>query len=302
MKLNIRNTALFILILVISVRPVQSQIVRNSWVVWGSTGQSFISNGAARTSVSGQPGGALGGGYELQHNRFLLQVGAEIVSYKSMMTLTDTAFTANMTDTEGYNYKGLFSFRNISDKQQLINLGIPVLIGYNSPVSGFYFMTGAKVLLHLKGSSNTLSTVTTQAVYDNIIGQDGDGLLTDMPNHGLSTENRTVKNSFRLSTAYTASFEVGYSFRKYPEQKENHHLRIALFCDYSIFPVQAGQRTNQLFVNTTASASYKPAINSLIFNQIPAGKITSIFTGLKVYYIINIPKRYKCRCESQRRP
>lgn len=302
MKLNICKTALFILLFIILIRPTQSQILKNNWVIWGSAGPSFISNGAAHTSVSGHTGTALGGGYELQRNRFLFQIGAELISYKSAMALSDTTFMANMTDTEGDNYKGIFTFRNISDKQQLINLGIPVLAGYNSPVSGFYFMTGAKVLLHLQGSSNTISRVTTQAVYDNIIGQNGDGLLTDMPNHGLSTENRTVKSNFRLSTAYTATLEIGYSFRKYPEQKEKHHWRVALFCDYSVFPVQASRQTNQLFVNTTGPDDYKPAINNLIFNQIPTGKITSVFTGLKVYYIINIPKRYNCRCESQQRP
>lgn len=276
----------------------KSQTKSSKFIVWTSAGSSRIMNAVTGVNVLNSVGTSFGGGYELHYNHFLFQTGVEVISIKSKMTMSDTIYSTRMTDTEGVSYKGLFTFNDISDKQRMINLGIPVLFGYSSPVTGFYFLTGGKVLFNLYGSSSTFSLVTTQAIYDNIIGEDGAGLLTEMPNHGLSTESRTIKNSFKFNTAYAGTFEVGYSLQKHTRKDEDNHLRIALFCDYGIFSISANQKTDQLFVNSALTGEFKPTIGSLIFNNISTNRITTLYLGLKLYYIFNLVPENDCKCES----
>ncbi len=278
----------------------QSQTKSNKFVVWTVGGLSRIMNTASNINVVNNSGTSFGAGYELHYNHFIFQTGVEVLSNKSKMTISDTIFSTRMTDTEGDSYDGLFSFKDICDKQRMINLGIPLLFGYSSKVSGFYFLTGGKVQLNLYGRSSTHSLVTTQAIYDKIIGEDGCGLISNMPNHGLSTENRIVKNSFKLNTAYAGTFEVGYSLQKIARKDVANHLRIALLYDFGIFTINANQKTNQLVVNTELTGEFKPTIGSLIFNNISTNRIATLYFGIKLYYIFNLVPENDCKCESFR--
>ncbi len=264
---------------------------------WTSGGYSCITNGVPETNMLGGTGMALGGGYELHYDHFALQTGLELIYGTSRMNRNDFIYTQSMQDSEGSPYQGYFEFKNIVDQQKMINVGVPLMFGYQS-VGNFYFLLGGKVLFHLYGSSITSTNVTSKAYYGNIIGDDDDGIFSEIPTHGLTTERRSVRNSLRLKNIFIASIETGFFLTKpnHSHATNNHKsIRLALFADYGFSPIS--DMSEDLIVNISKTGEYKPAINGFLYHNVQSAFLNTLFIGVKFTTVFCIKKKYDCKCE-----
>ena len=305
MRKEMRKIVLLPLLVFLSaftVLPLQAQpsVNVNNFLLWGSTGYSRISNNAPDTKASGRNGMALGGGYEMHFTNFLLQTGLELSYYTSDMSLKDTLVSVPMVDTEGNSYTGQFTFQHTTDRQSIFNVGIPLMFGYESP-EGMYFAIGGKAMLNLTGRSKTTTYVTSTAYYDDLIGDNNNGIQSNMPDHGLTSEWRTVKSSFHLQTLFFGSIEAGYTLGKNPEDfslSNKPKIRLSVFCDYGFAPVATKDKTDNLFVNTSNSGEYLPAIQSYLLHNLQTNRLNVLYAGLKVTVLFGI-KKYSCHCTKE---
>ncbi|MDP4202092.1 MAG: hypothetical protein Q8861_05310 [Bacteroidota bacterium] len=290
---------LIVVLSVWNIEPVASQQDQNQnrFLLWGSGGYSQITNDAPVTAPHGNVGIAIGIGYELLFNRLLVQTGIELSHYTSKMSLIDTALVVSMVDTEGTPFNGNFTFQNTEDAQQITNVGIPLMLGYESP-KGFYVALGGKAMLNIVGRSKAKTYVTSTASYTDVIGDNNDGIFSDMPNHGLTMEPRTVKTSIQLHTIFAGSVEAGYTFGKKSEDfsvKNRPKIRLSMFCDYGIASVAEKDKPASLFVNTSNAGGFTPAISGYLLNDIRSNRLNILYVGLKVTVLFS-PKKYGCNC------
>ncbi len=290
---------LIIVLTVWNIEPAVSQQGQNqnNFLLWGSGGYSRITNDAPVTTTHGNVGMALGAGYELHFNSLLVQTGIELSHYTSKMSLRDTSLVVSMVDTEGTPFNGHFTFQNTEDAQQITNVGIPLMLGYESP-KGFYVALGGKAMLNFAGRSKATTNVTSTASYSDVIGDNNDGILSDMPNHLLTMEPRTVKSSIQLHAIFAGSVEAGYTFGKNPEDfsvKNRPKIRLSMFCDYGFAPVAEKDKPGSLFVNTSNAGGFTPAISGYLLNDIRSNRLNIMYVGLKVTVLFS-PKKYGCNC------
>ncbi len=279
----------------------QSNVNTNNFLIWGSGGYSRISNDAPAANAVGNAGGAVGAGYEIHFkNNMLLQTGLELSCLTSKMKMKDTLLVVPMIDTENDLYEGRFAFQNTHDMQKILNVGIPLMIGYESP-NGLYFAVGGKAVLNIAGQSRTTTTVTSTAYYDNLIGLNNTGILSNMINHGLFTETRSVNSSLRLHTIFSCSVEAGYTFGKNAEEfsvKNRPKIRLSMICDYGFAPVAEKDKPVSLFVNTSTTGGFTPAINGYLLNDISSNRLNILYVGLKVTVLFGV-KKYGCNCAKE---
>lgn len=279
----------------------QSNVNTNNFLIWGSGGYGRIGNDAPATNAIGNAGGAVGAGYEIHFkNNMLLQTGLELSYLTSRMNLKDTSLVVPMIDTENDSYEGRFAFQNTHDMQKILNVGIPLMIGYESP-NGLYFAVGGKAMLNLSGSSRTTTTVTSTAYYDNLIGLNNTGVLSNMLNHALLTETKSVNSSLQLHAIFAGSVEAGYTFGKKSDDfsvKNKPKIRLSMFCDYGFASVAEKDKPGFLFVNTSTTGGFTPAISGYLLNGIESNRLNILYVGLKVTVLFGV-KKYGCNCSAE---
>jgi hypothetical protein len=293
---------LLTLMLLSSVIPAFTQVKNhtNNLIIWGGGGYGKLMNGSSETSVSGKPGFILGCGYEWNIKNISVQTGLELSHYSSTMAMKDTLLVLSMVDTDGDTFDGYFYFNNTKDNQSITNLSIPLMIGYQSP-SGFYIMGGGKIGVTLTGSSKTTSEVTSMAYYENLIGNNGTGFFTNMPNHGLDTEPRSMKSSIKFNSIFFGSLEAGWNFGKNREtsryiRNKNVTYRLGLFLDYGFAPVTTKNRVDYIIVNSSNTEEIVPAIQGYLTHNVSSGYVNTLLVGVKLTVLFNLDKK-ECKCE-----
>jgi len=277
----------------------QREINETHLLLSGSSGFCQIKNGATISNDKGNVGFAVGTAFERQYKSFLFQTGIELSLYRSTMNLKDTLQDLDMVDTEDMSFRGHFTFTKIRDLQRLTNIAIPLMVGFES-WNGYFVSVGGKAMLNLAGNTTTSSRVNLRAYYPNIIGENNDGGLSNMPNHGLSTVTRVVRGSFKLNALFVGSIECGYTV---PIKYENHirstkpKLRLSLFCDYGIAPVKKSKKTTDLFTNTSTMGEVSPAIRSYLFNDMKSNRLNVMYAGVKVTVVFGL-KVFECFCDN----
>ncbi|MCL2414662.1 MAG: hypothetical protein FWC94_05345 [Bacteroidales bacterium] len=298
MKSIVKILFLIFTLLLISVQPVFSQHGRNSSsnsiALWTNAGYSSIMNHSPATRAIGGLGGAIGIGYEYRaRSGFLLQTGFELSLYNSVMRRNDTLHIVPMIDTEGRAFDGLFSFENISSRQQLVNIGPTLMLGTQFQ-NNFYFLVGGKVKFNIDGAERASSDVTKRARYDNIIGDDHDGILSDMPSHGLRINQRSHNSSLKMNTLFIGSVEVGYVFSTGNSRTpRSTRMRLSVFLDYGFSPVS--RSNNDLIINNSPTSEYTPKIAVFLHHDVQSGFFNTLFTGLRLTTLFDIrPRRIDC--------
>lgn len=273
---------------------------KNRIALWGASGFANIANGAPKTETIGGMGLNIGAGYEFDYNNFMVQTGVELSHYASYMGMKDSLHIIPMFDTEGYPFDGYYTFRHTQDLQSITNVGFPLMIGYQT-VSGYYFLAGAKVKLHLTGNSRVRTQVTSKAYYTNIIGDNHDGFFTNMPNHGLYTELRYVDTPIKMNTMFVGSLEVGtyLTANHYftALRNTNTNMRLSLFCDYGFAPVKTSDKVDNIIVNISDTDEYIPAISGYLYHDVKSDFINTLLVGLKFTILFNVDKTPCTHCE-----
>jgi len=313
----VRNTAgisfLIFILLLVSVQTAFTQHGRNnssnSIALWTNAGYSSIMNHSPATRAIGGLGGAIGIGYEYRaRSGFLLQTGFELSLYNSLMRRNDTLHIVPMVDTEGRAFDGLFSFENINSRQQLVNIGPTLMLGTQFQ-NNFYFLVGGKVKFNIDGAERPNSDVTKRARYDNIIGDDHDGILSDMPNHGLMTNQRSHDSPLNINPLFIGSVEVGRVFVTRNSRDNRHRgmgnfrnnggtrMRLSVFCDYGFS--QASRSNNNLIINNSHTSEYTPLITGFLNYDVNSRFFNTLFVGVKLTILFDTPRRCHCRQQLQ---
>ena len=308
---------LFLFSLTICVSSIYAQglYYNHNLVFWGGTGYSSVLAQTPDMSSRGRIGANIGVGYEYHYKKFILHTGLDVQRFASAAVFSDVRSIVSMRDTGGREFEGIFDLRDNKERQVFNNLSIPLLFGFS--FYDVYFLAGGKFQLNVNNKISTVSHVTATAIYGNIIGSDGNGLLYDMPNHGLTTTEQTVESSIEISPVYTASFEIGKVFKPtvrrisgnardeyFRIQKENrnwlkssifsrHYYRLALFCDYGFTTIK--NPSSELIVNRAVQAQgYSPALNHMLYT---VEKFNPFYAGLKFTLLFEFTGKYPCQCQ-----
>ena len=297
MKHTAKTISIIFVLLIISTQALFSQQRndRHSLALWTAAGYSSINNHSPLTQARGGLGNSIGIGYEFSHRRgFLLQTGVEFSRYSSLMNHNDTLHIVNMISTTGFPYEGHFSFRRISDRQNLLNAA-PVLLLGSDFRNGFFFLAGGKVMFNIDGTSRTRSEITKRAYFDDIIGGGGGG-IGDMPNHGLGTEWRSHRSPLSISPVFIGSLEAGYLF---PSRNSNNRVRyrLSVFADYGFSPANS-TANNELIINPITTGEYLPVINGFLHHDVSSSFINTLFAGVR--FTILFGGSSGCNCFWQR--
>lgn len=296
--------SLFVILLLLISLPNLGQIIssdsKHNFVLWTSGGYSSLMNDASDVSAVGGGAATVGAGYELHWQHLMLQLGGELSYCSSHMNRADSLITQPLLDSQGSHYTGLFTLRNNSSLQSLFATAMPVMVGYKLD-NGMYALVGAKFLVNLIGTSSTYTTVTSEAQYPNIIGNNN-GVIGNMPNHGLDTQTRIQKNTFNLNPGLALSFELGMPIFNAPRGSSTKNnlaiYRLAFFCEYGMYTFSSAYKTNPLFINTASNSAYSPALNGFLFYNTTSASINTIIVGLKLTAVFG-KKTSTCRCEHQ---
>jgi len=268
----------------------------NNFLIWSSGGISKFINDAPSTNTAINFGSAVGVGYEVYLNSCFLRFGTELCYNSSEIRLKDTAFVKQMKDSESILFNANFTFKNTADFIKITNVGIPIQIGYESPKRNFYSI-GGKFMINLGERSRTSTIVTKTATYSDIIGDYNDGTLSNMPNHGLTTNKRIVNSKSKLGQIYFGSLEMGHTFvnnSQAYELKMKPRLRVSVFFDYGIAPITINKES--IFVNNSKTDEYIPAIKDYVLNEKNSSYIGIFYLGVKISAVFGVTK-YKCKCK-----
>jgi len=277
---------------------------RNSFALWTDVGYSSIMNHSPETQALGGFGGAIGIGYEFIARRgFLLRTGLELSLYNSLMRRSDTLHVVPMRDTQDRLFEGRFHFENIHSRQQIANVGPSLMVGMQS-ANNFYCLVGGKVKFNIHGAERTRTDVTKTAFYDFLVGDNHDGILSNMPNHGLTTERRFHDSPLRINPLFIGSIESGYvfylggsRFTRNPRNPGNTRMRLSVFCDYGFSPVSASATNYDLIINKSHTSQYIPHITGFLHHDVRSNFFNTLFAGVRLTILFGIPPKFPCKWE-----
>jgi hypothetical protein len=288
MKKNILLTLLF------SVVYAAAQTT-NSFALWTSGGyNNFLSNVENIKRIGGI-GGNLGIGYDLRKNGFLMQTGVEYQHYTSNAKITNFTENIQMRNSEGDVYDGIFIFENNRDRQTMGNSAAVLKLGFITS-SNFYMLFGGKYAYNIYGSAKTYTKAISKAYYDHLIGEDDNGIFSDMPNHGYYTKKRILKEKFAFQPIFFGSVEAGLQIDG--KKLLGATWRIAFFCDFGFTAL----KTKPLLYTSrikdiSITEEFKPAVRPFAFNH-TIDRINPLFTGVKLTLLWGneIQNNRKCKC------
>lgn len=216
-------------------RPKAHRDTRHYFYSNTTAAYSILLDGYNNTNEHGGFACILGLGYSFRVPNFWFEVGAELQELSSYMQLIDDISDMRVKDTEGdiaiYHYNKDYWY----DRQDLLYVGVPVMLGYHH-YKGFSVGAGLKYSLRLYGVSHNRLTYSTSATYSNYI-EDFEG----MDNHDYSDYNRYVREQItdKMNHKWSACFEIGYTIynnhNNYTSIKNRHVVcRLTGFLEYGL--------------------------------------------------------------------
>lgn len=205
----------------------------NNFLIWSAAGYSANNYPLSEITQKGGTSYSTGFGFEHNYYHFQIRTGLDFSFNTSNVKITDSSISAPLTDSEGMAYTGIFDFTNHYGSNRSINFGLPVMMGYRF-FNGMYFLVGAKWNYNLSAVNVSTANLTKRAIYSQLIGDNSDGVLSDIPNHGLMTKEISVIKTFQYKDVFTGSLELGFDLNGniYKHNKTNKpDIRFAFFLD-----------------------------------------------------------------------
>lgn len=255
-------------------------------------------------SVTQTPGGAalgLGVCYEYQIDRLRLQLGAGVRWQDVKHYMADTTFIRDYVhDTQGYNYRLRYDFRNREDISRNLYVQIPVMFGYG--FYNVYLMVGAKFNFAIAGNTCVLDTGVTTGTYSQYLG-----LFEEMDNHGLRKDVPFYDGHMQrlqLKTDILLSAEIGYEWvwerekdHRKSRTREENRFRLALFGDYGVLNSNPKNNYDAIYIPEGPYQWDFPAYkrNHVFSSSMAQGReIHNFFAGIKLTFLIGFTVEYKC--------
>ena len=279
---------------------------KHSLGLWAEGGASAFLDNMEQTKYALGGGGAAGFGYELQHKRFLMDIGVEFQYASTFATMNPLQEgPISMIDDDPMNtlelrrYNGYFDFLKRQDISNIGTVNIPVMFG--GKFRHVYFLVGAKVGLNMMYSSKVKAE--TNHVGEYLAFMDP---FQNMPNHYFCTdeiESQPNSVAFFGQLDVKASLELGYAFG---DPKKVVNYRVGVFADYGVLNVNTGAKNNSFVTLPTGSdlqfqqvmTAIQQSSNHIYSTGLAQGKnVNSLFAGVKFTVWFRMPSKTDCRCE-----
>jgi len=298
---------------------VETKRCRHEFSIWGAGGISTLNYTPSIGERKPGMGGAFGMGYTyFFHRNWGIHIGAEMAVYNTTFRMkefrdmyTRQGFDNLTPDWMGENeiidYHTELS--NYTEKQQLYNINIPLMLQFQTPLAGgkhqFFASAGAKLGIPIQNTYKVTDATLYTWYYDYKSNEEFRPYPGfDMEEFGVFHKNYSTKklsNTFKI--AGLASAETGVKFFLNPKLS----LYVGAYLDYGFNNISK-HRGNRFFEFEPENA--KMISNSILTSQyIDNGKPTANFTnkvlplsfGLKLRLGINTcPKPKKPEKKTQR--
>lgn len=202
-----------------------------------------------------------------------VQTGIGLQTYSSLSTL-NLLTTTFAVDTDGDLYTFKTHFKNWQEKQRVLFLEIPLTVQMRQVINDKFSLlasTGAKLSIPIKTSFTTTGgELVTSGYYDTWNVE-----LTDMQQHGFSTNLRSYQGAYTLKSSGVALIEIGGLYKLV----KNIELYSGMYVNYGL--------SNLLSPNSKVIYQFDGVYNGILnSNQISNAKTFAF--GLKVGLLIGL--------------
>lgn len=199
-----------------------------AWHLYREDNTTLEHNSLAQPKVGA--GVAIGGVYQFQYDKFLLQTGL-MASEAWLRHKFDTIVVERkMKDTEGYDFIYRGELYDRVDCALLTEVSVPLMLGAN--VGSFYILAGAKCVVTVYGLSFQKALLNTKGDY----GGRYYGVLENMPQHGFySAKELENKSALKMRPDVRLCAELGWvcHLSKYSNPKAPK-LQVGAFVEYGV--------------------------------------------------------------------
>jgi outer membrane protein OmpA-like peptidoglycan-associated protein len=237
---------------------------RHEFSIWGAGGISTLNYTPSFGNRTNLAGGAFGMGYTFYfHRNWGIHTGAEVAVYNTTFNLKNLKdsytrygfddLTPSWTGTdEKIDYHT--ELRTYTEKQQLLNLNIPLMLQFQTPLQvgsrhQFFASAGAKFGIPLKSTYKVSNTTVYTWYYDYKSNQEFRPDPTDYGNPHLedlgcfyNTPYSTEKLANKFEIAGLAMAEMGVKWRL----NSKHSLYVGAYFDYGFTNINK-QKDNRFF-------------------------------------------------------
>lgn len=266
-----------------------------------------------KSEIKNSVGAGMGVGfnYELQREKFLLNVGVGANALYNPVKMGDVVCTLYDQDDLDPLYGGgagekldyQYCMRERKDQYVSMNIQVPILLGFTN--DRFFLLAGAKLGYMLNLQTYCKTTIDTKG-YNPVIGT-----LENMPMYQFYTGREksekmrcTLKPDVALSLemgAYLGDLIKGTGYNRFRSSK---HYRLSVFADYGLTQVNQQSLvepvvTPEKYVAPSTYDMVDAAKLRDVVSSSVAGKMNNLFVGIKFTAMFDLPEPRECvMCKS----
>lgn len=244
--------------------------------------------------------GEVGIGYEMQLNRFLMDVGISASVGTTINRIMDTTVVFQAYDTEGEQFDFIHTYTKNNNQCAMVYINIPLLFGAKIGQNG-YFLLGAKVGINAYGTTSVNSLLTTRAEYPQYIG-----IMENMANHQLVSNHplsgSNVRSRFDMNLALGG--ELGYNFHSFTREtgfdvpKHTTQYRFGVYAYYGLldmFSTVKGTNTSAFGHSGGGSEPIRYQLTHIYLSRESEGvKVHPLSVGVRFTVLFKLPDPKNC--------
>ena len=241
-------------------------------------------------------GASVGGVYQYQYDKFLVQMGLGASQVWLRQGLDTLPIERAMNDTEGFPFTYYGRLTNRIDQVMVTELMVPVMLG--TKIRSFHLLVGAKFAATILGFTSQTAELTTWGDY----GDRYYGPLEHMPQHGFYDGKEVITKdtmSFRPDVRLCAELGWSWALTKEPVKIGAPILQVGAFVEYGILnPLKRMNNTSLLsedFYNPYMDVKMNHVYTTMNREQTV---INNLRVGLRVAVLFPVAEGRNpfCRC------
>lgn len=265
--------------------------------LWANASYAGLMNNSSEITPRFGIAPALGIGYQLRYNTFLLQSGMEGNFAYYTNHINTKSLEVPMIDTQGKSFTMQASVLKELDECKTFQLQIPFLLGYEYRY--FYFLAGAKAGFNLWSNTSSYSEIKTSGDYQRYIG-----IFEQMPNHQFTTYEVTSEPyevQFRFNVM--AHAEIGLRLDNLYDsddvrrgRKIKPQLYLSFFADYGLLNVHNSNAKGSVinYVETPDKGLQFYVTPALVSDQMTDCRINPLYVGIKFTMLMEVKAKPAC--------
>lgn len=225
-----------------------------------------------------------------------MSVGAEGAYQINLNHIEDLDFALRMQDTEGDLFDMHVQVEKSRDRNHMLNLNIPLLLG--GEWQRFYFFVGPKLAINLYGSAVTQAEYTTSGEYERYYDD-----FFDMENHQFVTGSKMVSGvmDIKWNMNILAHFEIGARVGKYNRHRvfknnpDNIRMYVGAYMDFGVLNLIPTGQNNDIFYYVETEDKglqfyVQPLMRSSLAND---AVVRNLNVGIKYTVAFELPQKGK---------